>query len=392
MPAPTLLVLAASTYQVPVIRRARELGLRVLTADNRPENPGHALADAAFTVDTLDAEALCALAGRERVDGVIAAATDVALPAAAAVAARLGLPGPPPEAVATLCSKPAFRAFQRRLGLPCPEFRVVAPGEAAPAAGRWICKPDRSSGSKGIRIAAGDALADAVAQARRHALGGHVLLEAVIEGGQGTLEGVLQGGRLAACLPTDRLVAPAPHVATHGHRVPARLAPPALARLVAQIEAVAAALGLRDAMVDVDFVATAAEAWILEMTPRMGGNALMALVPAATGFALMDHAILLAIGRAAPLPRGWDDPAPTAVQILGTAAAGRLAYDAAEAEALRREPWVLDLTLDLPPGAPVEPFTDGTRRVGQALFQAPSRAALDARAAALLARLALRAT
>ena len=58
---PTLLVLAATTYQIPFIQAARRLGCRVLTADNRMANPGHAMADANFCCDTTNIQALVEL-------------------------------------------------------------------------------------------------------------------------------------------------------------------------------------------------------------------------------------------------------------------------------------------------------------------------------------------
>jgi biotin carboxylase len=388
----TLLVLAAATYQVPLIERARAMGVRVLTADNRPENPGHALADAAFHVSTTDSEAMLDLARREKIDGVIAAATDVALPTAAFVAERLGLVAPTQKAVSILCSKPAFRAFQAREGLPCPRFRAVGPEESfSPVAGeRWIMKPDRSSGSKGVRIVSDPAEAQAhLAEARRHAGGGGVLAEGFIEGAQGTIEGVLENGRVAAQLVTDRIAAPAPHTATHGHRTPP-LEAAALPALIAQVEHIATVLGLESGPFDCDFVACGAEATLLEMSPRLGGNAMMPLVEAATGFELIEYAVAHALGRGPKAGGPWA-PRPTAVHLLGCMNAGRLAYDEAEARRLRALPWMLGLTLDFEPGAAVAPFTDGRHRIGEVLFQAESRTVLDARAAELLARLNVRA-
>src|SRR4051794_19514480 len=116
----TLLVLGASVHQLDVITRARARHLRVAVADNVPENPGHGLADVSYLVDTTDVDAIDAVARAEHVDGVIAACTDVAVPTAAAVSARLGLPGVDPAAAALVTSKLAFRAWQHEQGLPAP--------------------------------------------------------------------------------------------------------------------------------------------------------------------------------------------------------------------------------------------------------------------------------
>src|SRR5512136_1729181 len=101
----TLLVLAASRYQLETIRCAKRLGLRVITLDNLPDNPGHLEADRCYNIDTTDMEAVLDAARKERIDGVIAACTDVAVPTAAFLAQELGLAGPPLESARIVCSK-----------------------------------------------------------------------------------------------------------------------------------------------------------------------------------------------------------------------------------------------------------------------------------------------
>src|SRR5213078_2129415 len=125
----TLLVLAASTYQLDAIRKAKELGIRVITTDNVPSNPGHRLADRCYSIDTTDRAGVLDLARRERINGVIAPATDVALETAAYVAAALALPGPSVESAAILVSKWQFRQFLKREGLPCPRFFYTTSNE-----------------------------------------------------------------------------------------------------------------------------------------------------------------------------------------------------------------------------------------------------------------------
>ncbi|MFZ2957724.1 MAG: hypothetical protein WA705_12625, partial [Candidatus Ozemobacteraceae bacterium] len=72
--------------------------------------------------------------------------------------------------------------------------------------------------------------------------------------------------------------------------------------------------------------------------------------------------------------------------------AGSLSYCEDEAARLSHEPWVHSITWDFPVGALVEPFTDGRRRVGQAVLVGGSRTELDRRAANLRQSLAVAAT
>lgn len=382
----TLLVLAASVQQVPLIRRCLEMGARVVTLDNRPENPGHALAHRAHDADIRDVSAVIAASRAAGIEGVIAAASDVAVETAAEVAAQLGLVGPPVAAKDALLAKPGFRALQDQLGLPAPAWAVR--GAPIPGMGPWVVKPARGSGSRGIRIVTVAAeLPAALAAAAAESLDGGAMLEQLLTGTQHTAEGWMQEGHVAACLLTDRLTAAPPHVATLGHRVMTAPPAPLMVEIRTQIERVFARLGYRDGPFDADVVHTAGGPVLLELSPRAGGNGLMQMLEAATGFDQMGMIALHALGL---LPRiaPWA-PQPAGVQVLSDGRGGTLAYDPAALPGLRAEPWLIDLTLDLPPGARIMPFTDGRTRFGQAVFTAASPAALEARLAELRARLGL---
>jgi biotin carboxylase len=389
----TLLVLAASRYQLDAIATARRLGYRVVTVDNVPENPGHALADRAYDIDTTDAAAVFEVARAERIDGIIAPCTDVAVPTAATVAQRLGLPGPPPESARIVTSKLRFRRHLTDRGVRQPRaYAVTAARDPEPALfaqGPWIIKPDRSSGSKGVFILRSEAdFLRVRGEALRYSPTGKAVLEEFLEGVQGTCEGVLREGRVVFRCITDRRTVDPPHTATSGHLVPSRLPPATQVRLVALLEEVWAGLGITEGPFDCDFIAEGSEIYLLEITPRLGGNSLAWLLRAALDIDLVAYSVRRACGDPAELP--WrSEPAPTAVLILGAPRAGRLHYDASEFDALRRESWVLRLEMDLPAGTPVQPFIHGRHRVGEAIVLGANRDDLDSKVDELGRRLSV---
>ena len=89
----TVLFIGAGRHQRRAIARARELGLRVAAIDGDPTASGLALADVSDVVDFADLPALIAAARRLEPDGVLTVSADRAVPAVAAVAEALGLPG-----------------------------------------------------------------------------------------------------------------------------------------------------------------------------------------------------------------------------------------------------------------------------------------------------------
>lgn len=386
---PKLLILAASTYQIPFIVAARRLGCHVLTVDNRPDNPGHRLADQAIDCDTTDTDRLVGIAREHRVDGVVAAATDVALDAAARIASELGLPGPTPACTRVLTRKIAFRQLQATLGLPTPPHSTSA-SPTPSFAGPWIIKPNRASGSKGIRIVDDPAGLEAAWRlAGSESVDGLALAEAFVDGRQGTLEGVLQDGRIRASMATDRITARPPAVGTRGHRVPADLPGELLRELDGQVERLFAGLEYRDGPFDADFVVDAqGRVFLLEVTPRAGGNSLVRLLQHACGFDMPSYVVQTALGRApevAPFTIR-----PTELEILSADRPGVVTYCDSELDAIRAMPGVCHLELDVPPGARARGFADGRDRLGELVVSADTAQTLDERLLQVRAALQLR--
>ena len=389
----TLLVLGASVYQMPMIVRARELGYRVLSADNVPANPGHRHASQSFHVDIADREAALELARRERIDGVVAPCTDVGVPTASFVAEALGLVAPPARASEIVVNKELFRRFQREHGEPYPEFRAgdecLNVDDLPFADGAWIIKPDASSGSKGVFIVRSpQQLRARLPEALAFSRGGRVVAERWIDGHQGTCEGILVDGRIATAWLLDRQTAPAPYVATHGHFLPTTLDLATQAAVLARIESLWANLDVRSGLFDCDFVVGNGKVYVLEMSPRLGGNSIARLLRFATGFDPLEYIARSACGESPPLP-----PARAtrtcAIVLLGVPRRGCLRFDSAQAEQLRSAPWVEWLEIDLPAGAYVEPFINGRHRAGEALVTADDRPMLERRVDELKSRLAL---
>jgi biotin carboxylase len=390
----TLLVLAASTYQLDTIRTAKRLGYRVVTTDNQPNNPGHALADRAYGADTTDVDSITAICRSERVSGIIAPCTDVAVPTAALVARELGLVGVPPKSAALLTDKMAFRRFLCELGIPTPEFHIL-PSDATrmPTVlwrdSPWVIKPDFSSGSKGIFVVR-DAveLAERIPQSREFSPTRTVLLERFIGGHQATCEGVLDAGRVRLSVVLDRQTAAFPYVVTTGHHLPTRLGPDALERLQALLESVWAQLGALNGPFDCDFVCSEEKIFLLEMTPRLGGNSISQLLRVATGFDLVEYAVQHACGVSAPLPSQLL-ARPSAVILLGASKSGHLSYNERQLEALSAEPWVSAVTMEVARGTPVGAFINSRHRVGEAYITARNRDQIDSRVEEFRRRLAL---
>lgn len=152
-----ILLLGGSAQQIVAIETAKKLGYYTVLCDYLTDNPGQYVADKFYLKSTTDKEEILKVAQIEKVDGIVAYASDPAAPTAAYVAEKMNLPTNPLEAVEILCNKDKFRAFLSENGFDTPLAGGYGEKEKAlieiekyqfPI----IVKPVDSSGSKGATV------------------------------------------------------------------------------------------------------------------------------------------------------------------------------------------------------------------------------------------------
>ena len=183
----TILLLGGSAQQVVAIDTAKRLGYRTVLCDYLPDNPGQFHADRFYLTSTTDMEAVLEVAKNEKIDGILAYASDPAAPTAAYVATKLGLPTNPYTSVDILCNKDKFRYFLKNTGFNAP----VANGysnvqDVMRDFGKYslpiIIKPVDSSGSKGATVLrAWDSLQAALEYAFAFSRSQRIIIEEYIE-------------------------------------------------------------------------------------------------------------------------------------------------------------------------------------------------------------------
>jgi biotin carboxylase len=314
-----ILILGGSRFQVPLIRRAKERGLCVITCDYLPENPGHELAGEYHNVSTTDRDGVLALARRIGIDAVASLSSDPAMPTVAHVANVLGLPGPSLDAVVQLTEKDAFRRLMSGLGLPTPASYVVA-GEGlagvsdvaatlGASASRHLVKPVDSCGSKGITVleAGGGGLSAALQRALEQSRARRCIVEQYIDGAHLHGDGFLQDGRLIHHYLGDQgFVANTHDTVPISTFWPSRHQHAVLGDVARQVEAIARASGYVDGPVNIEArVSPAGEVYIIEIGPRNGGDFIPIIQQRLTGFDFVGRVLDGALGS-----RSAAGPAP----------------------------------------------------------------------------------
>lgn len=151
-----LMLLGGMRYLLPVIEAAHKMGVYVITADYLPDNIAHKYSDEYCNVSIIEKEAVLKEAERLQIDGITSFACDPGVDTAAYVAEKLGLPQTGPyESVHILQNKGLFRAFLRDHDFNVPTAKSYHRIEDALEdvdLFHWpvIVKPTDSAGSKGV--------------------------------------------------------------------------------------------------------------------------------------------------------------------------------------------------------------------------------------------------
>ncbi len=151
-----LMILGGARYALPVIEAAKELGIYTITADYLPDNIAHKYSDQYVNVSIVDKEATLAAAQKLQIDGIMSFACDPGVVTAAYIADKMDLPNVGPyESVCILQNKGKFRQFLADNGFTVPVAKSYKTIEAALKdvdIFNWpvIVKPTDSAGSKGV--------------------------------------------------------------------------------------------------------------------------------------------------------------------------------------------------------------------------------------------------
>ena len=252
---------------------------------------------------------------------------DYYLAAAAAVAARLGLPGAAPEVMARAVRKHEVRAALDAAGLPPVRHAVAATLDDALAAARrlgypLVAKPvDLNAGTSVRRVDeeahlkdAWDEISALARNTRGQALAGVVLLEEVLTGPEVSVEAVTIDGRTTVVGVTDKSIAGPPAFVESGHMFPADLPAGAVGEVADFACAALAAVGLTHGLSHTEVMLTEAGPRLVEINPRQGGGYIFDLVHLVTGTHPLRVLVDLALGEPPALG--------TAASPLTTAVAG----------------------------------------------------------------------
>lgn len=290
-----IMLLGGLRYLKPVIDAAHKQGYYVITADYLPNNIAHKWSDEYCNVSIIDKEVVLKEAQRLQIDGIMSFACDPGVVAASYVQNKMGLPSFGPfESVEILQNKDKFRAFLAKNGFNVPQAKGFDSVEAAMEEIYWypwpvIVKPTDAAGSKGVtRVDRAEDLKPALEYAMEHSISGHIIVEEFIDkqGCSSDTDSFSEDGKLkfvSFCAQRFDAEATNPYTPA-AYSWPSTFTKEQEEYLTSEIQRLITLLNLKTCVYNIEVrVAPNGKPYIMELTPRGGGNRLCEMLRYATG-------------------------------------------------------------------------------------------------------------
>ncbi len=298
-----IMVLGAGIYQVPLILKAKELGLYVICVSIPGDYPGFKYADKIYYLDTRDYEGILKAAEQEEISGICTTGTDVALKAVGYVNDKMKLHGIS-YAASTICTDKALmkECFEKN-GVSTSRFRKISSYEEAVKSAEElkypvIIKPVDSSGSRGITKAADlSELKLAYDKAVRYTKKDYVVIEQFIVGNEIGVDAFVVDGKIqfvaihgkinyfngSTCVPV-------------GHYFPLEASDIVVSKIEKECQKVVSAVGMDNCSVNMDVIIRDDIPYILEASGRCGATCIPELIGMHYGFNYYEKMVKCAVG------------------------------------------------------------------------------------------------
>lgn len=303
-----LMLLGGMRYLVPVIEAAHKLGVYVITCDYLPNNIAHKYSDEYCNVSILEKDKVLEKAKELKIDGILSFACDPGVVTAAYVAEKMGLPSSGPyESVEILQNKGKFRKFLTENNFNVPVAKQYTDIETALndiEMFNWpvIVKPTDSAGSKGVtKVVEKSELRDAINYALKFSHSNEFIIEDFLEkiGDSSdcdsfSVDGELKFVSFSAQKFDENCENPYTPAA---YTWPALISKAHQEELINEIQRLLKLLDMKNSIYNIETrECTNGKAYIMECSPRGGGNRLAEMIRYMTGVDMITNIVKSALG------------------------------------------------------------------------------------------------
>ena len=382
-----LMLLGGIRYLLPAIEAAHKHGYYVITVDYLPDNIAHKYSDEYHNVNIIDKEAVLQLAQELQVDGILSFAVDPGVVTAAYVAEKMGLPFTCSyEAACIFQDKARFRKFLADHGFNVPTAKGYSDVNEALKdfdLFHWpiIVKPVDSAGSKGVsRVDDSKELEQSIIHALDSSHNGRFIIEDFLE-----KEGLSCGSE---CFAVDgKLLYNGFYDQYFDDEAANPFTPSAecwpsnkdenyLTEVRSELQRLFTLLNVRTGLFNVEWrVCTDGKCYLMEVSPRAGGNRLAEMLNIAADVDIIDAEIQKAVGEPIEDIHEPNYSGHYAILVLHNEKAG--SFERVQIDEFFKQEYVIEEEIRVKPNDYVESFTGANTAIGTLFLKFSSREEMD---------------
>ena len=303
-----IMILGGSKYIIPVIKKAHKLGIYVITCDYLPSNYAHKYADEYVNVSIVDKNKVLKIAKKLNIDGIISFACDPGVTTACYVAEKLKLPNVGPyESICILQNKYKFRTFLKKNNFNVPFFKEYKniediKNDLINIPFPVVIKPTDSAGSKGVsKVVKPNALVKAAQIAFENSLCKEVIIEQFIEPicHPSDADSFIYNGDFVYFGLSSQLFdkGAANPFTPSGYFWPSQISMECKNSLKTELSRLFKLLKLETCILNIEVrVGLDGKPYIMEVSPRGGGNRLSEMIEFGTGIDFISEYLKYSVG------------------------------------------------------------------------------------------------
>ena len=364
-----LMIMGAGTYQVPLIKTAKEMGIYTIAVSIPGKYPGFAFADEVLHINTVDSEAVLEAAKKAQIDGICTAGTDVAVMTIGRVNDALGLSGISWEAAKLACDKVLMKTCYEENHVRTARYRKVFFNEDVIQKTEGmnyplIVKIVDSSGSRGItRVDRPADLQSAIRNAQSFTRKDYYIIEEFIVGREFGAQAFIMDGEVQFILPHGDYIFQGSTGVPAGHFAPYDLTKQQLDDCRETTRKALRAMKLDNCACNCDFIMRDGKTYVLEIGGRSGATCLAELVSIYYGYDYYQKIIEVALGLKPDFPT--DLHVPNASKLLMSDRDGEIIALANRNP--KTDPDIYEVAFDYTVGDQVKKFHVGPHRIGHVI-------------------------
>lgn len=361
-----IMILGAGIYQVPLIKKAKEMGLYVIVVSIKGNYPGFDLADKCYYENTRDYEEILKIAQNENIDGICTTGTDVAVKTIGYVCEKMNLCGldiaSANKATDKVLMKEAFKQGDVRTSdFIKAKFAQEAVDFLRAAKKPIMLKPVDSSGSRGVtKVQTAQEIIDKFDEILGYSGKDYLIAEEFVEGNEIGIDLFVYHHEIVLSAVHGKLTFHNGHADVPlGHYFPFEASDKLTKDIRNEIEKVVKTMGFNNCAVNMDVLIRDDKAYIIEASGRAGATCIPELISKYYGFNYYEKMIQTALGQ--DVDFDCTKLAPCAAKLLISTKSGIIKKQ----EYTEKEGSTAEVSFDYQVGDFVNAFKVGPDRVGQ---------------------------